>query len=190
MAIISSYLVLSPHFSTQSLLILWILEWDGLEEGGKQAEAGRTQAWVQSQRDWSKCELRIFLCGKTKWFGTGRRANWDLPEMPWGIWIGACGLLNCNWWVCKGASTLWASMPISICQWLLNPAKPCCRLVLLYQESFEILPDFLVLLVVPQNHFKLWLFKRIVQCLGWTFSHIPALYIRAHSFMCCVGICQ
>lgn len=111
-----------------------------------------------------RCKLRIILCGKMKWFGTGRRANWALPETLWGIWIEACGLLNCDWWVCKGASTWWASMPTSICHWQLNPAKPCCRLVLLYRESFKIVPAFLFLLGILLNNFKLWLFKRIVQC--------------------------
>lgn len=77
---------------------------------------------VQSQRDWIKCKFRIFLCGKTKWFGTGRRANWGLPEMPRGIWTGACGLLNCDWWVCKGASTLghWCLLTSVSDSWILQ----------------------------------------------------------------------
>lgn len=100
MAITSNYVILSPHFSTQSLLIPWILEGEGLAEGGKQAEAGGTQAWsskperlkqVQTE-NLSVWQSRMLWDWKKGYLGSTRNAMGNLGRDLWVVELWPVGL--------------------------------------------------------------------------------------------------
>lgn len=87
MAIISSYIILSPHVSTQSLLILWILEGEGLAEGGKQAEAGRTQVWSSKLERLKQVQIENLSVWLNKMVWDWKK-SWGLPgNLDRDLWV-------------------------------------------------------------------------------------------------------